>query len=1080
MSESTLQILLVDDDPSRVKKINSTFDEIHGAQFKIETLTNGEQLPERLAQNSCDVVLVSSLFNNNSGITQVSAWQQSAPKAPFIVVIPSWDNELEAKAIQAGATDVVALDRITPGDLDRAVHYAIEFTQARNRLQYRLDFDKLVTAISSRFISLGVNELDEGIEDALARVGEFVSVDRSFIFQCEQEDTSFSMTHEWCAEGIESARDYYLENPPRNMKWLEEKLARGEVFAYRDGSELPPEAGGLLQILQNRPIKSFLMVPMRTSTTFIGVLGFSTVDSAREWPDDTVWLIKTLAEVFVNTLQRKQTELALRRSEYRYRTLIEGMGEGILYCDREEIILHINSRMANLVGYTPEEMIGRKADAILMPEGKEHLLRSMTRRRLQGISESYEIEMKRKSGQLFWAEINSTPFRDENGEIVGTLGLITDISERKRAAEALRKSETKYRNLVEASRDLVWTTDAHGVVTFVNQASSPILGYEPDEILHRPLRSFQTVPQAMRDEEILSQLHPADGISHHETEFLHKDGHTVHVVMNLVPIKNEQGETIGATGTASDITEIKKVEEKLREQKAFLRQVIDTNPNLIFAKDRKGRFTLVNQAMADLYLLSPEDLLGRADAELHPHKEDIEQFLADDLEVIKTKRPKFISEGAIRLPSTGEVRVYQTIKKPLITESGEAHQVLGVASDITDRKRAEEESIKLQRQLMHSHKMEAIGQLAAGIAHDLNNALGAVVGHLHLLRMEPQLTGEAKQSVGIALSGCERASGLIEQLLGFSRQGKYDLKKIKATQILSETLEFLSVLLGKNIKIEVDYGEAHWMLDVDPTQIQQALTNLIINAKQAMPKGGKLSFAFSETVVENPARFNPRAKAGRYVVLRVTDTGVGIAAENLDKVFEPFFTTKSEEEGSGLGLAMVYGILQSHGGWIEVESEPDVGTSFRVYLPIASEHLVELQEAGKDSPAKSGCILVIDDEPSLVDLALTFLKRQGFAAHGFTTAQAALEWYREHYLEVDLIVLDMKMPKMDGRACFYELKRHNPEARVVILSGYIQDGAAHEVLENGALRFFQKPLKYPELIDWITANIHSARPALQH
>jgi len=380
---------------------------------------------------------------------------------------------------------------------------------------------------------------------------------------------------------------------------------------------------------------------------------------------------------------------------------------------------------------------------------------------------------------------------------------------------------------------------------------------------------------------------------------------------------------------------------------------------------------------------------------------------------------------------------------------------------------------------MQSQKMEAIGQLAAGIAHDLNNALGAVVGHLQLMKLDPGLTPNVSESLSISLSGCERASSLIEHLLGFSRQGKYNLRKLSLRAVLIDTLKFLRHVIHKNMSIHMKDVPATLLINADLNQLQQALTNLIINAQQAMEGKGSIVFEVADETVHFPERFNPHATSGHYSVLKVRDTGPGIAADNFDKIFEPFFTTKDEGQGTGLGLAMVYGIMQNHDGWVSVDSQPGTGALFSLYFPKISGKLKIVDPPqGSVEIASTGTVMVIDDEAFLVDLASRFLKRSGFEAHGFTSGIEAVEWYRENSSQIDLVVLDMKMPAMDGKACFEALRKINPDISVVILSGYIQDDAAQQMLDQGALQFFQKPLKYQELMEWISLYLHQTNKSV--
>lgn len=1064
----------------------------------------------------------------------------------------------------------------------------------------RQEFERLLTTIASNLINLPSKDIDRGILSTIELIGKFADADRTYIFLNPGQSASASMTHEWHAPGLDSLRPLYGDVAISiDYRWLLDQLGRGEAFVAPDATRLPPQAKALAAVLQLHGTKSLILAPLIYSGRLFGALGVSVRREQRNWSETTLSLLKIVGELLVSALQRSRAEDLLRESETRFSGLIDGLGEGILFCDRDDTVIHVNSRMCELAGRSAEEMVGKHAYELLLPKGEASRLIDRTQRRLEGIAEVYEIELMRKDGARFWAEINATPIRDSAGIIVGTLGAITDIGPRKRASEALLASEKKYRDLVETSSDLIWSLDLQGRYTFVNQAAKRVYGYEADEMLGKHFSQFQSEHQAERKQKMLDSVLAGKPQFQFECVELRKEGSQATLSINALDVRDSSGKIIGISGTATDISERKRAEaaltkseqrfrrlfdlplvgiaitspakewidfndklcelfgysreelietpwpaltyapdleadlaryqqvldgsvdgysidkrfvradgsilhasvsiaavrrpdrsieylisllqdiservkavQELQHQKDFLRLIIDTNPNLIFAKDFEGRFVLVNKAVADIYGTTTGELLGKTDADFNANAAEVEHFRRDDQAVIQGGIPRFVPEEPVTDARTKEARWFQTIKKPLMGPEGKVNQLLGVATDITERKRAGDESLKLHRQLMQAQKMEAIGQLAAGIAHDLNNALAAVVGHLQLMRMGPPLEGQLGSSVDIALKGCKRATSLIEQLLGFSRQGKYNLQGVCLQRAVTETVEFLGRIVGTDLDI-VKTGETRdLMIMADQAQLQQALTNLILNAKHAMPQGGTITFDFSRREVSHPERFNTKAKPGEYAMLKVIDTGSGIAAENLDKIFEPFFTTKGPEHGTGLGLSMVYGIVQNHNGWIHAESEVGIGTIFTLYFPIVEEKIKNTDSSGDVTLASgSGLVMVVDDEPFLVELAQQFLNKSGYQAKCFTDARAALEWYRENFRTVDLIVLDMKMPRMDGRSFFDQAMRINKKSRIVILSGFIQDEAAQDILERGALHFFHKPLKYPELLDWISRNI---------
>ena len=1136
--------------------------------------------------------------------SELNPQDRSSSPLPPVILLTTRDGSSpfrELPPIFIGRAGISEFSEVLASGLWRSV---IGHLRWERLFEYHRSFESLLAEVSTRFIQIPLSELDTAIEDAISLCARFCKVDRAFLMLLSEDHRSFSMSYEWCASGLPRAASWYQDQPVAPVIWAEKQLKAGEVLAFKSLADLPPEAQPIRALALSRGVQSVALVPLLISGKLLGALGFSNVRQGAELREDTISLLRILGEILANAVERRRTETAVRDTEERFRTLVESLGEGILFSDRNDVLLHVNTRMCELSGYTPSEMIGAQVEDLLLPPDEGYKIRERTQRRLQGISEAYSIRLMRKDGSRFWAEINAAPIRGADGSIVGTVGAVTDISDRKEAIEALQASERKYRDLVETSSDLIWSADANGRWTFVNQAAERIYGLQPVEMLGKPFTDFMRTEVAERDLVTFGQILDGTSVFQYETEHLRKDGSPIFLSFNAIVLRDPSGKIIGATGTATDITKRKiaeaalsKSEERFKRffelpligvgvssadrrwidvnprfcemlgykreeligrswmelthpddlpqnigivdrsqqgefdqwsydkrfirkdgsilhvttsgacvrksdgsidyfialhqditarkeseaetirQRQFLREVIDSSPNVIFAKDLNGRYTLANRAMAEIFGTTLDKLIGRTDFEL-VSPELAKKYQEIDRRVLETASPIFLPEETAIDLRTKQQRVYQTFKKPLLGTNGEIESILGVAWDITDRKQSEEKTMRLQRQLLQSQKMEAIGQLAAGIAHDLNNALAAVVGHLQLLRLGPEDSDKAEHSIDTALMGCKRATSLIEQLLGFSRQGKYNITTVSLERIVRETIDFLRKVVGTNIEIITEISEQDHLVRGDPAQIQQVLTNLIINAKQAMPGGGRITFRFNTKAIEKPERLNPAARPGNYCVISVEDSGVGIPPENIDKVFEPFFTTKGQSQGTGLGLSTVYGVLQGHGGWVELESTLGRGSTFSLYFPESKGVALEVVNSKpKDAPACSGTVMLVDDEQVLVDLGQEFLRRAGFKAVGFTDALAALEWYQNHWGEVDLIILDMKMPGIDGEQAFGRLRDINPAAQIAMLSGYSQDGAAQELLSRGALRFFQKPLKYPDLVKWIAQTLSKSDAA---
>ena len=685
----------------------------------------------------------------------------------------------------------------------------------------------------------------------------------------------------------------------------------------------------------------------------------------------------------------------------------------------------------------------------------------------------------------------------------------------KAAAAAFRDSEVQFKALIEALPVGVAFGDRDDVYIHVNTAFAAMLGYTADELIGGSAYDLIIAPDQIPFLMGKTKSRLLGNTEEYELQLRRKDGTTFYAAIAAAPFRNAAGEIVGTIASVIDITErqrsvaslelnqrilkslvegtasvtsekffkvaVQHLAEAVRTNYAFIGKIADGQPRMIEVLGIWEKGVLGSYPSYDVSGTPSENVIGQLELfvprDLPRHFGRDEYILEHGLESY-FGLPIFDSAGK----ALGLIAVmHDQPREDLIAFRSVINIFAARVGAELERLQSERARALLQKQLLQSQKMDAIGKLVAGIAHDLNNSLGAVVGHLLLMRNRSGLPSDLVQSLEVALTGCERASSLIDHLLGYSRQGKYNLCNIALEEAVRETLEFLSRIIGTNIRISVTVHGTHLNIVADQAQVQQVLTNLIINAKQAMPQGGRIEIAITSRFRQNPERFNTSAKAGMFVELSVRDSGIGISPENLDKIFEPFFTTKSQDGGSGLGLAMVYGVMQSHAGWIEVESQLGRGSCFKLFFPQSNLAVAqtELEQEPKQADLGAGSIMIIDDEPFLVELAKKFLELAGFRTYCFTRAQEALAWYSEHAHNVDLVVLDMRMPGVDGPQCFERLRQVDPQAAVIILTGYMHDQATADLISHGALKVFQKPLKYPELVKWIANNLANKKAKAQ-
>jgi PAS domain S-box-containing protein len=506
-----------------------------------------------------------------------------------------------------------------------------------------------------------------------------------------------------------------------------------------------------------------------------------------------------------------------------------------------------------------------------------------------------------------------------------------------------------------------------------------------------------------------------------------------------------------------DNAERREVEKALERQRAFLRQVIDVNPNLIFARDREGRFTLANQAVADSYGMTVENLVGKKDTDFNSNPAELESSLARDRELMDTLCENVIPEE-MAVDSTGKVRWHQTVKRPIIGDDGTADQILSVATDITQRKALEE-------QLQQSQKMEAIGTLAGGVAHDFNNLLTTILGYSELLLGALEADSPVRSDVAEIKKAGDRAASLTRQLLAFSRKQLVEFKVLDLNVILADMDKMLRRLVGEDIEFVTLTDPKLGRVKADRGQIEQILVNLVVNSHDVMPRGGRLTIKSENCdLTERLARDHCQIEPGPYVVLSVSDTGIGMDPKTRARIFEPFFTTKEKGRGTGLGLSTVYGIVKQSGGDVWVDSAPGQGATLRVYLPRVDQDVIDLQSPDP-SRALSGneAILLVEDEESVRRLARTVLSGQGYTVLEACNGEEAVR-VAANGGEIDLVLTDGVMPGMPVGDLVASLRSTRPRSAILLVSGHTGEEIIRRGIMESDMPFLQKPFTAAALL----------------
>ncbi|RLB18070.1 MAG: hypothetical protein DRG82_04825 [Deltaproteobacteria bacterium] len=771
-----------------------------------------------------------------------------------------------------------------------------------------------------------------------------------------------------------------------------------------------------------------------------------------------------VAEVFVmkktEPTEGKEKEEKLEREKARLEAMLGSIPEHLSMMDRDLNILWANETAKRIFG---EDILGRKCYEVYhgRKEPCEPYPCITLRAFKDGKIHEHDTKVIDKEGkEIFFHCSANVALQDEDGNPLGVIEISRDITELVAAQQALRESEEKYRHLVAYAPSGIMEVDIQARrFTDVNDVMSKYMGYTREEFLAMDLFDILTEESKALHLARVEKMAAGEKMPENvEYEVKTKDGRKLWLLVNSKISFDRDGRPARGTVVAHNITERKRAEKALEESQKKYRQVVENSiEGMLVTQDRKIVFA--NKAVCDFLGLSLEEVMTSDDPFGFIHPDDRELALENHLKRLQDEDA--LLRYSIRVVNPkGEVRWVEASGLKIIWEGSPA--ILNFYSDITDRKRAEEERERLQTQLEHIQRMETIGILAGGIAHDFNNLLMAIQGNVSLGLLDTDADSPVHQRLENIEAQVRQGSELTKQLLGFSRRKKYE---VRPTDI-SEVISIQNRMLGrtkKDVKIREEYDDDLWTADVDRGQIEQVLLNLYVNAWQAMPDGGELHVGAKNVVVHDRDARMHQVSPGRYVEVTVTDTGEGMSEEVSRRIFEPFFTTRERGRGTGLGLATVYGIVKNHGGFITVESEKGRGSRFRFYLPASEHGLPKEQPGGEDVQKGAETVLLVEDEAAVLEVNRKMLQRLGYRVLAAESGGKALELYQEKRDEIDIVVLDLIMPGMDGNAVFKKIREMNPSERILVASGFGIEEYADHPENTGYTGTLQKPFSIKAL-----------------
>ncbi len=754
-----------------------------------------------------------------------------------------------------------------------------------------------------------------------------------------------------------------------------------------------------------------------------------------------------LVAVVRDITDRKQQEVALRKSEERFRSYFELGQIGMTISSPAKELLEVNNKLCQVLGYDRDELLQKTWAEMTHPDDLAADVTNFNQV-LAGECDGYSMNKRflRRDGKVIDAFISVSCVRSANGEVDYLIGMVQDITAHRKTEDTLRESEAKFHTLFEVANDANFIL-YNGVFVDCNARAEELFGVAREQLIGQsPSLISPPVQPDGRDsqDKAMELLQGALAGRPQSFEWMNQrlDGTSIYADVSLN--RFELMGKIYIQAIVRDITQRKQAEEQIAEQATFL----DLAQDAIFVRDLGGKMLFWNKGAERMYGWTRQEVVDRnVDELLYTHPKKLKEAYA-----LTTKAGEWHGELE-HLTKNGSNLVIESRWTLVRDSQGHPKSVLAINTDITEKK-------NIQAQFMRAQRMESIGTLAGGIAHDLNNILAPIMMAIEILKEDLTNPQSAKILQTIEVSA-KRGADIVRQVLSFARGMEGERLEIQPKHLLNDLESIIKGTFPKDIRLQFSVPNDTWTILGDPTQVHQILLNLCVNARDAMPNGGNLTVEVQNSVLDDQyVAMNLQAKAGRYVNITVTDTGVGMSPAVVDKIFEPFFTTKELNKGTGLGLSTVMGIVKSHGGVINVYSEPGKGTAFNVYLPaleISTEARRELAEEASLPRGNGETVLIVDDEASILIITSQTLQAFGYRVLTATDGAEAVAIYAQHRHEIAVVLTDMMMPVMDGTATIRALTKIDPAVKIIAASGVHANGSVDRISGTVVKHFLTKP-----------------------
>lgn len=1011
----------------------------------------------------------------------------------------------------------------TYGDLEKRIKklekdFDIQ-KQAEKTLMYRAKLEKLISDISTSFINIPSKTINTAINSSLKLLGEFANADRCYVFLISEDGAKMDNTHEWCRKGIEP-QIYNLKNLPVVIYpwWIEKLKNRENIFARKVG-DLPIEAAAEKEILQSQDIQSIVVVPMEYKDDLVGFLGFDYVKTEMLWNEEDTPLLRTAGNIFVSALKQKQAEDTLLENENRLRTILEHLHGDVIVHDLEGNILLVNEEASRVKGYPREEMLNITIQD-LDPDSITRNDRANVWEKLRpGQSISFESVSVRKDRTEYVSEVHLNAAELGGKPVV--IAVSFDITEHKRLQEILEQRAEFERLISEISSEFVGLSadridegidqalasigsfsGAGRAFVFLFQEDNDIVdnthewyteGFDPrvESLKNRTLTQY---PPSLLDHIREQEVYHVPDVASLPDEFrLEKEYFQAHHVKSFIVVPLKLDDRL--TGFLA-LHSLKKSQTWSNDVQVLLRVVGETLSNAIQRKRAEKEQENLQKMLADAleiahlgpyeydfvndififndhfykifrttvdqiggYVMSRDEYYKR-----FVYPDDIPFLKAKFQEAIETTDPAFSRQIEHRIlysnETIGYISVWQSVEKD---SDGNLTRIYGVIQDITKRKLTEKKLKDSEEILVRSKKMESLGLLAGGVAHDLNNVLSGIVTYPELLLLNLPQDSELKKPIETIQKSGNSAVAIVQDLLTIAR----GVASTKEPLNLNNTIkEYLSSPEYRKLAqyypdVQVKTGLDTDLLNIKGSSIhlRKVIMNLVSNAAEGIENSGSVLISTSNRYLDRPVRSYEDVNIGEYAVLLVSDDGSGIPKHYLERIFEPFFTKKYiGRSGTGLGLAVVWNIVRDHGGYIDVSSD-EKGTTFELYFPITRSeiHAKDMSISIEELKGNGETILVVDDIESQREISCSILSALNYKAVAISSGEDAIEYLKEN--PVDLILLDMIMdPGINGRVTYERIMKIRPKQKALIVSGFAETDEVKKIQAMGAGLFIKKPL----------------------